>query len=179
MEVYKKIVRGIVKFFEILAAISLAAMVVVVTYQVIMRYFFAKAPGWGEEVARQLMIFFGFIAMVLGVRDKIHVCLSIIAEKPLHKILLPLEIFGKFLILVLGVMMCAFMGPYFVLLKYNKLPATGLPVGFEYLTPTLMGGLMALVAVYQIYDHFKSGTDEQQALAAGKSELEQKEALSL
>jgi hypothetical protein len=37
-----------------------------------------------------------------------------------------------------------------------------MPVGFQYLVPTAMGVLTALVALYQIYDHFKYGTDEQQ-----------------
>jgi TRAP-type C4-dicarboxylate transport system permease small subunit len=179
MSIYKKIVRGLCAFFEALAALSLLGMVVIVTYQVVMRYFFNKAPGWSEELARQLMIFFSFIAMMIGVRDKLHICVTIFVERGLKKLLLPIEIFGKILIVVLGIMMSAFMGPYFSKLKDNILPATGIPVGFEYLMPTAMAALMALVAIYQIYDHFKYGTDEHQAELEGKSELEQKEANAL
>jgi TRAP-type C4-dicarboxylate transport system permease small subunit len=159
---YKKIVHVICIVFEIIAAVSLAAMLLVVTYQVVMRYFFNLAPGWTEEVARQLMILFCFIAMALGVRDKVHIALTIIADRVLKKITLPLEVIGKVLILVMGIMMSSFMGPYFTKLKFNTLPATGMPVGWEYLIPTMMGILISLIAVYQIYDHIKSGTDEQQ-----------------
>jgi TRAP-type C4-dicarboxylate transport system permease small subunit len=165
VKVYKKIVRLICTIFEIIAACSLGAMVVVVSWQVIMRYFFHNAPGWTEETARQLMILFCFIAMALGVRDKIHIALTMIAEKLLKRILLPLEITGKVLIFILGIMMSCFMGPYFTKLRYNRLPATGIPVGWEYLIPTAMGVLMSLVALYQIYDHFKYGTDEAQKKA--------------
>jgi TRAP-type C4-dicarboxylate transport system permease small subunit len=159
---YKKIVNGICTVFEIIAAISLFAMLVVVTIQVVLRYFFNNAPGWSEEMARQFMILFCFIAMALGVRDKIHIALTIIADRALKKITLPLEILGKFLILIMGVMMSINMGPYFTKLKFNRLPGTGIPVGWQYLFPTAVGVLIALIAVYQIYDHFKYGSDEAQ-----------------
>jgi len=165
MSIYKKIVRLLCTIFEVIAAVSLAAMLVVVTWQVIMRYFFNDAPGWTEEIARQLMILFCFIAMVLGVRDKIHIALTMIAERLLKRFLLPLEVLAKVLIFILGIMMSCFMGPYFTKLRYNRLPATGIPVGWEYLIPTAMGVLMSLVALYQIYDHFKYGTDEAQKKA--------------
>jgi TRAP-type C4-dicarboxylate transport system permease small subunit len=159
---YKKIVNAICTVFEIIAALSLAAMLVVVTIQVVLRYFFNNAPGWSEEMARQFMILFCFIAMALGVRDKIHIALTIIVDRGLKKIKLPLEIAGKILILVMGIMMSINMGPYFTKLKFNRLPGTGIPVGWQYLFPTAVGVLVSLIAVYQIYDHFKHGTDEQQ-----------------
>jgi TRAP-type C4-dicarboxylate transport system permease small subunit len=137
-----------------------------------MRYFFHNAPGWGEELARQFMVLFAFIGIVLGVRDKLQIALTLVAEGPLKKILLPIEIFVKLLILILGVMMSSFMGPYFTQLQDNRLPGTGIPVGFQYLIPTAMGILISLVALYQIYDHFKYGTDEDQKKLAAKKETE-------
>jgi TRAP-type C4-dicarboxylate transport system permease small subunit len=163
LKLYKKIVNAICTVFEVIAAISLAAMLTVVTIQVVMRYFFSNTPGWSEEMARQFMILFCFIAMALGVRDKIHIALTVIADRGLKKFILPLEIIGKILILIMGIMMSINMGPYFTKLKYNRLPGTGIPVGWEYLFPTAVGVLIALIAVYQIYDHFKYGTDERQS----------------
>jgi TRAP-type C4-dicarboxylate transport system permease small subunit len=159
---YRKIVRGLCYFFEIIAAISLVGMLVVVLIHITMRYFFHNAPRWSEEIARQFMIIFAFIGIVLGVRDKFHIALTLVAERLLKKFLLPIEIFNKFLIFVLGIMMSSFMGPYFTKLKNNRLPGTGIPVGFQYLIPTVMGVFVSLVALYQIYDHFKYGTDEEQ-----------------
>jgi TRAP-type C4-dicarboxylate transport system permease small subunit len=170
--VYKKCVRGICFFFEVIAALSLVAMLVVVLLHIIMRYFFNNAPGWTEETARQLRVLFAFIGVALGVRNKTHIALTIVAEKPLKKILLPIEIFVKFLILVLGIMMSSFMGPYFTMLKDNRLPGTGFPVRYQYLIPTAMGVLVSLIALYQIYDHFKYGTDEQQKELAASQEGE-------
>jgi TRAP-type C4-dicarboxylate transport system permease small subunit len=168
-EIYKKIIRTICFLFEVIAALSLVGMLVVVLIHVTMRYFFHNAPGWGEELARQFMIVFAFIGIVLGVRDKLHIALTLVAEGPLKKVLLPIEIFVKGLILVLGIMMSSFMGPYFTKLKDNRLPGTGIPVGFQYLIPTVMGILISLVALYQIYDHFKYGTDEKQKMLTKES----------
>jgi TRAP-type C4-dicarboxylate transport system permease small subunit len=170
LNLYKKIVNGICDVFEAIAALSLGAMLVVVVIQVVMRYGFSNTPGWSEEVARQLMILFCFIAMALGVRDKIHIALTIIVDRLLTRIKLPLEIIGKVLILVMGVMMSINMGPYFTKLKHNRLPGTGMPVGYEYLFPTAVGVVIALLAVYQIYDHFKYGTDEEQAAREDSSQ---------
>ena len=165
---YRKIVRGICKFFEIIAALSLVAMLVVVMINVIMRYFFNNAPGWGEELARQFMIIFCFIGIALGVRDKLHISLTVVIEHVFGKNTLPIEIFNKFLTFALGIMMSSFMGPYFTKLRYNRLPGTGIPVGYIYIFPTIVGILISLIALYQMYDYFKYGTDEQQKTLAEK-----------
>ena len=170
--VYKKIVLGICKIFEVFAALSLVAMLVVVIINVVMRYFFKSAPGWGEELARQFMVIFVFIGFALGLRDKILIALTFFADKLMKKFILPIEIFNKFLTFCLGIMMSAFMGPYFEKLKYNRLPGSGIPVGYIYIFPTMVGILISLIALYQLYDYFRYGTDEQQK--ARENRIEEK-----
>ena len=160
---YKKIVNRICGAFELLAVICLVAMVISVLVQVVGRYVFSKTPSWSEAMARFFMIMFSFVGIAIGVRDKIHIALTFIVDLGLKKIRLPLEILGKMLIVVLGIMMSINMGPYFTKLRYNRLPGTGIPVGWMYVIPTAIGILIALIAVYQVYDHFIYGTDEEQA----------------
>jgi len=171
---YKKVVNRICDVFELIAVVCLAAMVVVVVIQVTGRYVFSNTPGWSEELARQFMIIFSFIGIAIGVRYKIHIALTVVVDNLNRKARLPIEIFGKILILLLGTMMSVNMGPYFTRLKYNRLPGTGLPVGWMYVIPTMIGVLVALIAAYQIYDHFKSGTDEEQKLREKPAEQEDK-----
>jgi len=140
-------------------------MVVVVLIQVTGRYIFSRTPGWSEEMARIFMIIFSFIGIAIGVRDKIHIAMTVVVDIILKKIRLPIEIFGKLLILTLGVMMSVNMGLLFRMLRYNRLPGTGIPILWVYIFPTAVGIIMALLAIYQIYDHFKYGTDENQALS--------------
>jgi TRAP-type C4-dicarboxylate transport system permease small subunit len=160
---YKKIVNIICSAFESIAILSLAAMLVVVMIQIIGRYFFRVTPGWTEEVARQFMILFSFIGIAIGVRDKGHISLTVFVDTVMSlKPKLVVEIFGKVLIVILGIMMSINMGPFFTMLRYNRLPGTGMPVGWRFVFPTAVGVLIALIAIYQIYEHFKYGTDEEQ-----------------
>ena len=162
MNIYKKIVNGICSIFEYFALFCLVGMVFAVSVQVTGRYIFSNSPGWTEEIARQFMIIFSFIGIAIGVRDKIHIALTVIADILFKKIKLPIEILGKLLIFTLGIMMSVNMGLLFSMLKHNTLPGTGIPVLWIYSFPTAIGVLISLVAIYQIYDHFKYGTDEKQ-----------------
>ena len=162
MKIYKKIVNGICSVFEIIAVFCLGAMVVAVMIQVTGRYVFSKSPGWSEEIARVFMIIFSFIGIAVGVRDKVHIAMSVVVDLFLKKIRLPIEIFGKVLIMVLGIMISANMGRLFRMLQYNRLPGTGIPILWVYSFPTAVGVLMTLLAIYQVYDHIKHGTDEEQ-----------------
>ena len=147
-------------------------MLVVVIIQVIGRYFFQNTPGWSEELARQFMILFSFIGIAIGVRDKIHISLSVFVDNMGRNPRLIIETLGKILIFALGIMMSMNMGPYFTKLKFNRLPGTGMPVGWIYAFPTAVGILVALLAIYQIYDHFKYGTDDEQKQRAQDSKQE-------
>jgi len=52
--------------------ISLVVMVVVIFSQVVMRYVFNNSLSWSEEFARYLFVWFSWIGVSAGVRDKEH-----------------------------------------------------------------------------------------------------------
>ena len=160
--VYKKLINGICGVFETIAIISLIAMFVSVMVQVVGRYFFRVTPPWTEELARQLMVVFAFIGIAIGVKNKIHIAISFFVEGMPRTPKLVVETCGKFLVLVMGIMISVQMRPFFVLLRYNRMPGTGMPVWWRFIIPTAVGVLIALISLYQIYDHLKYGTDEDQ-----------------
>ena len=162
MNLYRKIVNGICSCFEFFAVLCLGAMVVVVAIQVTGRYVFRNTPSWSEELARQFMIVFSFIGIAVGVREKRHIALTVVADAFMRKIMLPVEILGKLLVMVMGVMMSLNMWLLFSALRYNRLPGTGIPILYIYAFPTAIGLLIAAIALYQIHDHVKLGTDERQ-----------------
>jgi TRAP-type C4-dicarboxylate transport system permease small subunit len=170
VKLYKKVVNTICDVFEFIAILCLVAMLVVVMIQVIGRYVFSVTPGWSEELARQFMIIFSFIGMAIGVRDKVHIAMSVVIDLPLRRIKLPVEIGGKILIMALGIMMSINMGLLFTMLRYNRLPGSGIPIVWIYTIPTAVGVLLALIVIYQIYDHFKYGTDDMQKDAVQKGD---------
>jgi len=162
LNIYKKIVNGICHVFEFFAVLCLAAMVVVVVIQVTGRYVFSITPRWSEEIARQCVIIFTFIGMAIGVRDKLHIGLTILVDSLHNKIQLTIEILGKLLVMTLGVMISINMSLLFNMLRYNRLPGTGIPIVYIYAFPTAIGILITLIALYQIYDNIRYGTDEDQ-----------------
>ena len=163
MNLYKKIIGRLCAASEYFAICCLVIMFIMMAFQIIARYFFNNIPpGWLEELASQFMIIFIFIGMAVGVRDKIHITTTIIADSMKRKIKLPIEIIGKILTMTLGIMMSINMVFLFSILRYNRLPGTRIPVVWIYAFPAAAGVLITFIAIYQIYDHFKSGTDEEQ-----------------
>ena len=162
MSIYKKIVAGICHVFEFFAVLCLATMFVVVLLQVTGRYVFNYTPRWTEEIARQCVIIFTFIGMAIGVREKIHIGLTVVVDLMHKKIQLAIEILSKLLIVILGIMISINMSLLFTTLRYNRLPGSGIPILYIYAFPTALGVLVALIALYQLYDNIRYGTDEDQ-----------------
>ena len=100
--------------------------------------------------------------MAIGIKEKIHTTIPIFADKLHKKFRLAIEIIGKLFVLAMGVILGFNMTSLFKILKHNRLPASHIPIVWVYIFPAAMFILIIFISVYQIYDHFKSGTDEEQ-----------------
>lgn len=150
MKLYKKIIDDVSKVLEAIAAIMLVSMVTIIFYHVVMRYFFNQAPRWSEEVSLQLMIWFCFIAMLLGVKDEVHISIDLFVKSLPPKILFYIEIFDKIMILLFGGLMAYFIQPYIFKLMRNKLPATGMSVAVQYVVPAIVGLVIVFIQIEKI-----------------------------
>lgn len=87
---FRKIERAVSIFVEHVGMTLLVFMVIVVCFTVFTRYFLSYTPSWGEETALLCMVWFGFLSMALGVRDDLHLSITIldrILSKPVIKLL--------------------------------------------------------------------------------------------
>lgn len=87
---FRKIERAVSIFVEHVGMTLLVFMVIVVCFTVFTRYFLSYTPSWGEETALLCMVWFGFLSMALGVRDDLHLSITIldrILSKPVVKLL--------------------------------------------------------------------------------------------
>lgn len=157
MNTYEKIVNFICLLFEIVAAVFLCTMVGIIFYQVIMRYFFNLAPRWSEEVALQLMIWFCFISMLLGVQQNSHIRLEIFMQMLPPKALFAVDLADKVLIGIFGGVTFMAMIPYIKGLSRNTLPATGWPVWIQFAAPCGVGALIVLVIFGQVARQWREG----------------------
>lgn len=63
---------------EHISMVLLVTMVIVVCFTVFTRYFLSYTPSWGEETALLCMVWFGFLSMAMGVRDDLHLSITIL-----------------------------------------------------------------------------------------------------
>ncbi len=72
MKAYGKFLDGIEKLEKLFLVVTVAIMIVVITYQVILRYVFAASNAWSEELARYLFIYDVMFAAAIATRNNSH-----------------------------------------------------------------------------------------------------------
>ena len=76
-----RILDGIIKFFGIIAGILLMTMALIVTYNVVMRYFIGKPPVWAIETTEYILVFATFLAAAWVLKHDGHVKIDIVVVR--------------------------------------------------------------------------------------------------
>jgi TRAP-type transport system small permease protein len=154
--IHMKLIIQIGKFidnvFEKVALISLVALVVVVTTQVMTRKLFNFVFFWSEEVTLLLLAWFALMAIAIGFRENIHMgidaftnLLPKFVNKVLDKIISAcIFAFGLYLV-VQG-------WDFTVLMLDSTLPATKLPSSITYLAMPITGIMTCGYAILQFFN---------------------------
>lgn len=146
----KRIALAIDSLFENFALISIASMAVIVAIQVITRKLFNFVFFWSEEVTLLLMVWFSFMGIAIGFREKLHLAMDSFTN------LLPKK-FNKVLDKIILVCVFAF-GVYLVkngwaftvLMNESTLPATKLPNSIMYLVMPITGVMICVYTFLQL-----------------------------
>ena len=72
IKAYSKFLDKLETFERFFLGVTVAIMVIVMTYQVILRYCFSAANSWSEELARYLFIYDVMIAAAIATRKNSH-----------------------------------------------------------------------------------------------------------
>ncbi len=144
----KPYIEPIFKTTGWLEVILLSAMVSIVLLQVFSRIFFKQTPGWSEELAQLLTIWFGFLGSALLVREKGHIALEFFVKKLGEKVERIVEIAVWLIILGFSIYMIWGGVDLVRSTMQNHLPATHLPVGIAYLPIPVSGVLMFLALIF-------------------------------
>ncbi|WP_191013867.1 TRAP transporter small permease [Treponema zioleckii] len=73
--------KAIHKVMLVIAEIALGSMIVIVFVNVVLRYCFHSGIGWVEEVPRLLVTLFAFCACAMGVRDHLHISVTVLYSR--------------------------------------------------------------------------------------------------
>lgn len=146
----KRIALTIDSFFENFALVAIASMAIIVAIQVITRKLFNFVFFWSEEITLLLMVWFSFMGIAIGFREKLHLAMDSFTN------LLPKRI-NKVLDKVIQVCIFSF-GFYLVkngweftvLMNESTLPATKLPNSIMYLVMPITGVMICVYTFLQL-----------------------------
>lgn len=148
--------------------IALAVMVAVIFAQVVMRYVFNNSLSWSEEFARYLFVWFSWIGVSAGVKDKDHLKVDIL-ERALEKrgLIKPKEFLNLivFSVWLITTLIVTYYGVQVVQLQMRLnvvTPAMRLPVWIGYLSVPACSGVVGIRLVARMVESAK-------VLLSGKS----------
>jgi TRAP-type C4-dicarboxylate transport system permease small subunit len=75
-----RIAQGIERVLDVLLAVMLLIMVVAISYQIFGRYVLGRAPSWGEELARYLMVWVTMLGSAAELRKGGHITVTTLAD---------------------------------------------------------------------------------------------------
>lgn len=132
-------------------AVCLAAMAILVFFNVVLRYAFHSGIAWSEEMSRILFVWLTFLGAIGALKDNQHLGVDMFVRK------LPLPakriIFFIGNLIILYVLWLVFDGSWkTALVSTNALsPATGLPMSYIYGIGIVMSVAMALIILLNLY----------------------------
>jgi TRAP-type C4-dicarboxylate transport system permease small subunit len=129
---------------ETVSVILLFIMIVVTVYQVVMRGVFRSPTSWSEEVALLLMIWFGYLGMVLGIRENVHISVEFFFDLLPEWMQFILDIVNNVLLAVFSYFMLVEGMRLMQVSRAQRFPATRLNRSWMYAVMLVAGALMIL-----------------------------------
>ncbi|MFP3125776.1 TRAP transporter small permease [Ectobacillus funiculus] len=152
MSFVKKLFLFIDSVFEKFTLLSLVALILIVTTQVMTRRLFNFVFFWSEEVTLLLLAWFAFMAIAIGFREYIHLGIDSFTNlfpKSFNRVLdkiISASIFAFGLYLVIQGW------DFTVLMMESTLPATKLPSSVTYAAMPLIGVMICGYAILQFFN---------------------------
>lgn len=144
---YSAFLDQIDKALFVLLAVLSAAMVIVILYQVVLRYCFAAANVWAEELARFMFVWVTTLGASLAIRRNVHLRVDLLVDflKPRPRYLLQI---GTYILILLFLLYLCRLG--FDLMSktmLNKSAGLRVPMAAPYAAIPLGGVFMVLACI--------------------------------
>jgi TRAP-type C4-dicarboxylate transport system permease small subunit len=136
---FRKIETCVSIFVQWLAMILLVVMTLDVCMTVFTRYCFSYTPSWSEDLALLCMIWFGFLAMALGVRDNGHLSITLMDLIFPKSWIRPLDVFKYLCRGGFGVFMVYYGYDMVVLGSRNTITGMSISSAWQYAAVPLSG----------------------------------------
>jgi TRAP-type C4-dicarboxylate transport system permease small subunit len=162
-EAILKIVNGLHILLMELAKLFIVAMILIIFANVVLRYVFNSGILWSEEMALLLAVWFIFISMGLGIKQKLNIVINLV---PREKIPLwlnkALDLLAEIIVIFVGVIMIIYGARLVGFTMTSIMPATKWPAGILYVVVPFAGLITTLEAILHIigWDTYDKNVDE-------------------
>ncbi len=125
----------------------LELIVVVIVMQVVLRFVFNNPTKWSEEAAMISLVWFGMLAVAIGVRRHRHIAITFLRDLLPPRAAIVLDVFAQLMILGFALILIVNGSELMAIAGKTRLPASQIPKFLLYLSAMAGGGLMALNAL--------------------------------
>lgn len=151
-------VKKVLDFIETvlikLVCVLLAAMTLVITYQVIMRYLFQSSTIWAEEFARYAFIWVVMMGSVIAMRRMKHIRIDFVIERLSPKVRKVFDLFSMIIMAIFVV--CLLINGVKIVMQTGNQISTGLhiPISYMYSSIPISCFLMLLFILENVYNDY-------------------------
>ena len=138
-----------------IAQIAVIIMLCTVFMNVVLRFCFNSGIEWAEEVPRLLVVLFSFLACAIGVRDHMHISVTMLYNRfpkggKMRKFM---DVLPDVSTLFCGAFFFYFGGSYMLRLMGlpGTLPMTGLPTWVQYIAVPVSGVIMVFDSILFLF----------------------------
>ncbi|NOH17180.1 TRAP transporter small permease [Clostridium cochlearium] len=150
MELYNKLLQGIVKTCKSLCTILLTAMSLVVFLNVIVRFVFKSSIAWSEEIARYLLVWTVYLGTITAFYNNEHLELNIITAKLKGKSKKVITIISSLVVISVLVLMTYYGFEFSFSSMDWPSPATRIPHGAVYIIAPISTLIMLLMSLLKL-----------------------------
>lgn len=97
-----KFMRVFDKFEDITLVVIFSAMILAISYQVVMRYIFNNSSYWSEELGKFLFVWISWLGVSIGARRNEHIKISILVDRLPLKTAHSVNILAELVVLVIS-----------------------------------------------------------------------------
>ncbi len=147
---WKTIKKALDRFLEAIVTVSMAVLVIDVTWQVITRFILKNPSSWTEELATYLMIWVGLLGAAVALNYRDHLGIDYFVGKLSHLKRLWIDVFVNSCIIFFSIFVMFFGGVKLVTITFyygQMSPAMNLPMGYVYLAVPVAGIFLAIYSI--------------------------------
>lgn len=155
MSKIKKILNSMALLVECLIGVLLVLMILIISYQVFLRFVLNNPTSWSEELSIILLIWFGNLGISLGIRERKHISIDYLYNKFNPGTQKFLDVSYYVLLIIFSILMISEGLTILKVAQFQRMPATGITRSVFYMSLVVCGFLNIIYSIENCYETLK------------------------